>query len=293
MLLDFLKCANEAGFPIGEYRYVGMGGTMFYDFHLVHRFSGIKSMVSLERDPETHPRCKFNCPFDFIRVLNLPVADFLAKDKFKKKTIYWFDYDDGIGPDITADIISLGSVLKVGGFAFITVFAKPPGALETQTTQERLDYFQQEMAEFAVGMTPNDMENDTFPDTIHRLLVAAFHAAFAARAEGKFYPLFQVRYKDSSPMITVGGVFCSDADASRIVTRMHGDMPFLAPPEPYKIRSLNLTERERALFDIAVTKKTLNSRQAKSLRRLGFRKREFDSYRDLLRFWPRYHESII
>ena len=50
LLLDFLSCAREEGIANSEYRYVGMGGMMFYDFHLIHRFLGISQMISLERD---------------------------------------------------------------------------------------------------------------------------------------------------------------------------------------------------------------------------------------------------
>ena len=95
ILLDFLQSASEVGLPVSNCRYVGMGGTMFYDFHLMHRFLGINRMVSLERDSDIHPRCKFNCPFDFINVENETAATFLARDKNNVPTIYWFDYDDG------------------------------------------------------------------------------------------------------------------------------------------------------------------------------------------------------
>jgi len=291
--MDFLKCANEAGVAVADCRYVGMGGTTFYDFHLMHRFLGIKRMISLERDPDTHPRCTFNRPFDFIKVLNKSAADFLAADRHKGKTVYWFDYDDGIGPDIAADIISLGAQVTVGGFAFVTVYGQPSRALESQSTQERLDYFQQEMGEFSVGLTTADMENKVFPATIHRILMAAFRYAFAGRADGQFHPLFQVHYKDSSHMITVGGFFCRAEDSQRIVGRVEHDLPFFAQQALYRIRSLNLTERERVLFDIAVTTRKTKSRQANALRRLGFRTREFNAYRDLIRFWPRYHEALI
>lgn len=293
ILLDFLKCGNEAGLTIADCRYVGMGGTSFYDFHLIHRFLGIRNMVSLERDTNTHPRCRFNRPFEFIKVLNKTVADFLASDVDDTKTVYWLDYDDGIGTDIVADIISLGTRLTPGGSAFVTVYANPPGALESQSTQERLEYFQEQLGEFSTGLTVADMANNAFAETIRKLLTTAFSNAFVGRTDGEFHPLFQVRYKDSSPMVTVGGFFCTTDQAQEIEARVRTDLPFLLARPPYKIRPLNLTERERALFDLAVTKTKTNSQQANLLRHLGFRKKEFDAYRDLLRFWPRYHEAII
>ena len=51
MMLDSFGAALESGFPISEYRYVGMGGNRFYDFMLVHKFLGIEQMTSLEHRP--------------------------------------------------------------------------------------------------------------------------------------------------------------------------------------------------------------------------------------------------
>src|SRR5215831_12311980 len=89
ILLDFLKCANEAGITISDCRYVGMGGTKFYDFHLMYRFLGLKNTVSLERDPGIHKRAEFNCPYKFVKVEQKTVAEFLAYDLIKTPTIYW------------------------------------------------------------------------------------------------------------------------------------------------------------------------------------------------------------
>lgn len=293
ILLDFLKCANEAGLKISDCRYVGMGGTTFYDFHLMHRFLGIDKMVSLERDQGIHSRCEFNCPFNFIEVQNKDAATFLAEDNDDTATIYWLDYDDGIGPEIIADIISLGTRVTVGGFAFVTVYAGPPGHLHKKSKEERLEDFQQNMGDFAVGLTTDQMENAQFPKTVHKILVAAFKNAFSARTDGNFEILFQIQYKDSTPMITVGGCFSKVADCRAILKRVRTDLPFLLKSHPYQIRPLNLTGRERELFDIAVTKRRSNSKQANSLRAIGFKDRDFESYRDLLRFLPRYYESII
>lgn len=293
ILLDFLKCANEGGMTISDCRYVGMGGTKFYDFHLMHRFLGVNQMISLERDPQIHPRSQFNCPFDFITVKNRTVAEFMASDDDDARTIYWLDYDDGLGPEVIADITSLGARVKVGGFAFVTVYAGPPGVLQRQTQEQRLDYFQQSLGDFGVGMTVADMETIQFPNTVFRVLTAAFKNAFAARHDGQLQLLFQVQYKDSSPMVTVGGCFCKKEAAKEVLRRVQADLPFLLKNPPYKIRHLNLTERERVLFDLAVTKPRSNSRQANFLRLLGFKQKDFDAYRDLIRFLPRYYESII
>ncbi len=250
-------------------------------------------MTSLERDPKIHRRADFNRPYEFIRVEQSTVAEFLASDSDKTPTIYWFDYDDGLSEEITADIMSLGTRLTVGGFAFVTVCANPPGVLANRNKEERLEHFQQSFGDFSVGLTADDMENSQFPNTVHRILITAFKNAFAARPDGEFEPLFQVQYKDTSPMITVGGCLCHKKESKIIMSRMKRDLPFLLNSQPYKIKNLNLTERERTLFDMAVTIRRSNSHQANFLRLLGFKPNDFEAYRDLIRFLPRYHESII
>jgi hypothetical protein len=293
LLLNFLKCVNQVGLLISEYRYVGMGGTMFYDFHLMHRFLGINKMLSLERDVKMYARARFNRPYDFITVKNETVADFLAGDASDLATIFWLDYDDGLGPDITADITSLGTKMKVGEFAFVTVYAQPPGILEKQKARERLEYFQEYIGDFSANLDVSDMENAAFPMTVHRVLMAAFRNAFAAREGASFQPLFQVQYRDSTQMVTVGGCLCPKEHASGIAARVRSDLPFLSKDRLYRIRSLHLTDPERVLFDIAVTRRTAESGQTRKLKSLGFRKQDFDAYRDLIRFLPRYYESII
>ena len=251
------------------------------------------TMISLERDADTHPRSRFNCPFDFIDVKNETVGEFLAADDDDCTTIYWLDYDDGISPEIVADITTLGTRVKVGGFAFVTVYAHPPGVLDKQTSEARLEYFQERFGDFAVGLTIADMENSNFPKTVYEILIAVFKNAFAPRADGQFEILFRIQYKDTVPMMTVGGAFCEKDRIGHLSKRIKMDLPFLLTSPPYKIRNLNLTERERVLFDMAVTKRRSNSRQSNYLRKLGFKKNDFATYRDLIRFLPRYHESII
>src|SRR5208282_5601679 len=104
----------------------------------------------------------------------------LERDRDDTRTVYWLDYDDGISADITADINSLGTRLRIGGFAFVTVYGEPPGALEKHNSESRLDYFVQNLGEYSAGLDRENMENSEFPKTVHRILVAAFTHAFSA-----------------------------------------------------------------------------------------------------------------
>jgi hypothetical protein len=241
-----------------------------------------------------YKRSIFNCPYKFIRVQNDSVSMFINGDKSSKRTIYWLDYDDGISAEITADITALGARIKLGSFAFVTVCGDPPGALLGQTEQARLNSLSEVLGPYAAGLRPENMQKSQFPDTVHGILLAAFANAFAARRDGRFLPLMQIQYTDSSPMVTVGGCFCTQNESDVLAGRVTRDLQFLVtPPQPYHIKYFNLTERERALFDIAVTRKAAKSRNIKTLENLGFKDGDFKAYKELIRFLPRYFESII
>jgi len=293
ILLDFLKCANEAGINISSCRYVGMGGTKFYDFHLLHRFLGVSHMVSLEQDLSIFPRAEFSCPFDFIDVRNISATDFLAEDTESTPTIYWLDYDGGLSAVVIQDILALGTRLQMGGFAFLTLNAQAPFYLDGLSAQAKLDHFKEHYGDFSANLSVADMEPHNFPNTIRNILVAAMRNSVSARPDGEMKLLFQIEYKDSQSMVTIGGCFCKPEQTKQIEKRLKIDLSFLVSKAPYKIKNLNLTDRERSLFDMAVTKRHARCKEWNKLKKLGFKKSQYDAYSELIRFLPRYVESII
>ena len=64
-------------------------------------------------------------------------------------------------------------------------------------------------------------------------------------------------------------------------------------PKRYQIKKFDLTERERRLFDRAATATRSNAREIGELRRLGFEADELQRYRELLRYRPRYVETLL
>jgi hypothetical protein len=295
ILVDILKIGGDCGLPMGSYRYVGMGANRFYDYLLLHRYIGIKNMVSLEHDPEMYKRAVFNVPYKFIEVLEKSATEFLANDMSDAPTISWLDYDGGIGPEIGQDIASLCLKMKVGDFFFTTVYGWPPRVIERQNSDSRLNWLKDNMGDIAGQVEMEDVENSTFRNAVHKMLIAAFQNAFAVRREGGFLPLLQVVYADSKPMVTVGGAFLTQGQVIGYRKKMETVLPFLSTDEAklYEIRTLNLTERERVLFDHAVTAKLRRSAEWNCLKRLGFKEKELNAYRDLVRYLPRYVEAIV
>jgi hypothetical protein len=272
-----------------------MGANRFYDYLLLHKYLGIREMVSLEHDPIMFERAVFSVPYKFIDVRNSSAADFIQEDTCSGPSIFWLDYDGGLGQPLLGDVASLSVKLKIGDFCFVTVYGGVPRQLEGQNAQTRLVWFQDTFNSLAGDITIEDMQNSRVQHAIHKILVAAFRNAFAPRRDGDFITLLQVQYSDSKPMITVGGAFLTEGQAFGYRSLMRSAMPFLntTGSELYEIRSLHLTERERTLFDRAVTGKTSRSKERNSLRKIGFEDSDLSAYKDLLRYLPRYVETIV
>jgi hypothetical protein len=273
-----------------------MGANRFYDFLLIHKYLGISKMISLEHDKKMHKRAVFNCPYGFIEVQKSSTSTFIGNDSFQAQSIVWFDYDGGLSAKVVDDIFDLALKIRSGGFFFVTTFAEPPGALDKQSTGERLDWFVDELGEVAKGVTIEDVENSNFHIAVFKTLLAAFKNAFSFRSDGSFIPLLCVKYSDSKAMITVGGGFFDPAAATAIKQKVDTTLPFLAVTQEklYEIKSLHLTEKERSLFDRAVTSPNYRSRNIElQLEKFGFSADDMEAYRQLVRFLPRYVESIV
>jgi hypothetical protein len=294
MLLDYFEAMKECGLPISGYRYVGMGGVKFYDFAMVYRFLGISDLVSCERSPKTHKRGLFNRPFALIDVKNMSVGDYISTELSQKSAICWIDYDDSLSADIVDDIRNAGSHLAVGGALFVTVASGMPRKYMEMTEQQRLDQIKEEFGLFCNEVTLGDMEEGEFWNAYLKIIKTAFTNAFSGRKDGIFVQNFCVEYSDSTKMLTIGGCFVEKRCINDLKKSLSRRLKFVikSQDKPYKIRNYNMTERERHLFEFSASARK-NCSEAKKLRDLGFTETDLSTYRDLVRFMPRYVEALI
>jgi hypothetical protein len=252
-------------------------------------------MVSLEHDPSMYTRAVFNVPYSFIEVQQETVTSFIASDAYQYPTVYWLDYDSGIGGPIVRDIAALGIKLKVGDFCFVTVFGGPPRLLDKLNGKERLAWLQDNLGEVSGDLILADMDRSNFPTAIHKILSSAFKNAVAPRRDGEFVPLLQIKYSDSSSMITFGGAFLHNGQAIAYLKKLQTTLPFLPLKSLglYEIASLNITDRERHLFDRVVTASKKRTSERNTLKKLGFSEDDIASYKDLVRYFPRYVETMV
>ena len=294
MMLESLYTAMESGFPISDYRYVGMGGNAFYDYIMIHKYLGIRKMISVEHDQTMLERARFNRPYGFVEVRGSTVNDFVASDRFAGNSIFWLDYDRAIRSEVTDDIGAVAVNAKARDFVFVTVCGEPPGFLRKSNGTKRLTELQDRLPRFTRTLTVQDMDDSGFPETVHRILHSAFSHAFSVRGL-MFDPFFRVVYADGVRMVTYGGVFAETKECRSFRSRLDLAIPFLRsePPGAYQIETFNITEKERRLFDLAATARRSNAKELGLLYGLGFEVEELERYRELLRYHPRYVETLL
>lgn len=295
LILEVFSCAAECGHKIKNYRYVGMGANRFYDFILMHKQFSISKMISLEHNASMYNRAAFNAPFKFLEVRNESVNAFSAVDKGHKNTIYWLDFDGGIGPNITGDVTSIARNVLENDFLFVTVTASPTRAYSKLNSTQRLALMQDTLGDYAAGVTAGDTEDANFPSAVEKVLRVSLQNIFAARNPIGFRDLFRVQYADGQQMVTIGGIVGAQDTADKIKGSIAQKAPFLYPSDGsrYRIRKFDLTEKERALFDLAATSNRSNSREINALKKMGFDDTDVDQYREILRYYPRYIEALI
>jgi hypothetical protein len=294
ILLDLIALGRWCGLELSAYRYVGMGANRFYDYLLLHRYLGIHNMVSLEHDPNMVDRARFNAPYGFIEVREQSTTEFIQLDKFDRRSIYWFDYDGAISTEVIADIYSLGTAVSPGDFIFVTVSGEPPRVVRNHSSHQRVDWYTEAFGDVANRIQPADCEDSTFRQSVHKLLCTTFRHAFAGTDDVFSMPL-QIFYRDGTHMVTVGGCYLRAADDKEFRRRCQQELPFLdvEGDDPYSIPYLSLSERERQVFDLAATGRRRNSKAFNQLRSMGFNDRDVERYRELIRYIPRYVETIV
>lgn len=297
-IVEYLNLSREAGFNLGEYRYVGFGGTKFIDFQIMSRYVGLKSYVSIEHDPEVFKRCAFNKPFRSIDMYEGEVSEFLRADKYEGNTVYWLDLELKIGVEVLEILKSVAGRVKEGDILFVTICGEPPAGLNKKSDAERMPVLRSQIPSLkaAIERIPNkDMSSKRFPGTSGKLLIEMLRSAFSSRiADGKFHPHFKAIYKDSMFMCTVGGVFCGNFSRKprQLFKLCELKMPrFVSKNEFYNIPKFNFTELERIL----IQKSSVSAEKGyiRRLKSIGLQVEELVEYEHIARFVPKYMESVL
>lgn len=297
IVLDTLQAAKVAGFQIETLPLVGMGGFRFIDFLLANRVLGMRKFTSLEHDDRLIPRCEFNKPFHNFPIFSGTSSEFIERIGFPEPCVAWFDIERGISKDLRDDMLALAGSVQPRSFVFVTATAELPEHIKRiNGLPKRLTQLREEIEPFGTLLEPGDLNTERFHVPAARLLRAALSFGFSGRADGVFFPYLRLNYKDTTWMMTVGGYFGPKPDAVLLRKAFRGRCDFLKPSAGhfvYVVEQFNMTDAERRLFDRASIALRARRSEKITLRKLGFRQSILDQYADLMRFIPRYFESVL
>jgi len=265
--------------------YVGFGSIWFTDFQMAHKVLNIKDMISIEGNEIGFHRAQFNKPYKTVEVRHGLSSDVLpllfANDELSTRPwLIWLDYDRALEESSADDIrqvienapmnsILLGTFSGTGG-AYGNVPQRPD---RIKTLLGRV--------------VPDDLiKDDCKEERLHQTLLKLtgdFMATVAADTSrpGGFLKAFSILYKDSAPMITVGGVLPAKGAIPAVKAVIgHTDWPAIIT-EP--IIAPNLTLKEASQLQAQLPNDVpLNRVVVKSL--------GFDLEEDQIRAFEKYYK---
>ena len=253
MIATLRELAGEL--KLEDYQYVGLGSLWYVDFILAHRELGIGSLVSIES--ESPDRAEFNRPFDCVHVeagdstsvlRNYPIEE--------RRAVVWLDYDSRLDGPVFEDIGILMSRAVSGSIVVVTVDARVDQVKDVKGPDG-----QQMDREAAIKYIAGDrvpsrelgkyLTRRRFPDLVAEILQSAFlHELRISGREEDFLLLFNFRYADGAPMVTVGGII-ADGDTRKAIDDAKIGKEGLFPPgkNPHVIDVPILTPREKLAMD--------------------------------------------
>jgi hypothetical protein len=294
-IVEFLNCAKHAGFDVSNYRYVGFGGTKFIDFQLMERYVGFKKYRSIEHDAEIFNRCKFNKPFNSIEMFDGPLSVFLSTDTSPENSVYWLDFEIGLNGELFSNLNSIASRAKDGDIILVTIKADLPRG--KSTVKHLLKSRLPSLSTHIDRIGPGRLTEKEFPGTAGVLLLELLRSAFSSRIDdGSFHTIFKVIYQDSTPMCTIGGVFCSKGARrpGKLRRAVANSLAVMCPPkkaEFYVVPTFNFTELERILLDKSVVGS--GDGYTRRLTSLGLSPEHLEEYCAISRFVPKFIESAF
>ena len=264
--------------------YVGFGSIWFTDFVMAHKLVGIEDMVSIEKHEVGFRRAVFNSPFATVDVklgLSSTVLPSLYDDEvFRRRPwMVWLDYDSELGESLRDDARSVIENVPENSLLLLTFNGNERNYGDPPDRPDRL-------RDLLGKVVPDELSKDAckgdrMQETLANFAIAYMKSVAADQARpGGFVPAFRAIYKDSTPMVTVGGVLPARAEAGiaeNVVTKPGWpccpEKPIIAPL---------LTIREAAVLQSQLPR-------ANSLSRVLVQELGFDLEDDQIEAFERYY----
>lgn len=299
----------EKEITLSKYLYIGFGSIYYYDFILFHKMLNINKLLSID-DKSTIKRFEFNRPYDFITFKNEISTDFLTEYDWKQNSVLWLDYDNKLKDIVLSDIKIIAKNCKKKDFLIITINAYC-GNVGDERDQAR-EHFYNEFRMY-ISSEYHDKKYYTpkcFPYLLQEVILN-YLMTMSEYRDVSFYKLFSFRYRDGSPMFTIGGIFDDD---KKLCNRKWNNKFISTDEEINDINVPILTYCEKFHIDSHIEKlkrkiKKIESRNKGSNCSLIEKKMteminktlpfelgsiyDLKNYIEFYRYYPQYYEGII
>ena len=270
---------------VSSYRYVGFGSPFFVDFRLFHRQLGIKSMVSIEKETGDRARFEFNRPYSHIELFFGHSNEVLPKLPWDVRTILWLDYDYELSASVFADIEFFCANAMPGSVIVLTV------DVDTEEESDRSLNRLKDLVgrdRIPLGIKSRDLLGWGKAHVSRQILVDVINETLGDRngrlngsSKLKFNQLFNFEYRDTSRMLSMGGII-TDLGQDHVLKACGFDLlQFVrTTAKPMRIRIPSLTFKEMRALD-ALLPARLADVKFKGLRRDDIRE-----YAGIYRYFP-------
>lgn len=248
--------------------YVGFGSVWFTDFVAAHKVLRIEDMVSIEGHDVGYRRAAFNAPYATIRVKHGYSGEILPT-LFEDETLkgrpwfVWFDYDYCFNESVKDDVRSLIEKAPPSSIVILTFNGHE---MEYGRAQERPERLRELFGAVVPDeLSKNSCHGDRMQETLADLTLDYMRSVAADLSRpGGFLPAFRIIYKDSAPMVTVGGVLPTKGAVSTATCVLDAEAWRCNPKK--RIIAPHLTMREAAILQSQLPRATpLTRTQIKSL----------------------------
>lgn len=286
-------------FNLSEYRYFGLGSMWFIDFIHAHKVLSINDMISIEEKQYYIPRKEFNKPYKCIDVEPGETTQVIPDLSFgDKKSLVWFDYDSHIDGPILLDIPEIIARVQKGSIFIITINADNYRLRELADSKEKkdqFDIFKSVVSEaIPVDASENWLTKKKYPELLSKTIINKLQdAPINAGRDESFYPIFNFYYKDTSPMLTIGGMLVDEFQKSDLEGSEIFDRSFITKEELYEIDIPPLTMKEKKAIDQLLPNNSLTVDEIENEFDFRLKKSHVDAYREFYKYYPLYGELQV
>jgi hypothetical protein len=258
---------------------------------MLHKALGLENMTSIEGYKKIVKRCKFNLPFDCVKIFPGLSSEYIPSIDKDVRMLAWFDYDFELNRVVCDDIVGLLSSLRPWSIVIITVDLEKPRDMVGETTTDYFEHFWTELPTFVVGgLRPSDFNMTKRTATIQRMIDCAIQQGVRGRTDLSFEYMIQIAYADGHKMLTIGGMIADGSARQMLSGSSLTELWYIQRDpisKPIEIPRLIHTRKEMLLLEQCLPGGTDIPKE------IGLAKRDVEVLRRFYRYWPSYFEGLV